>query len=559
MPSGQQPSIVNLSNLYRKHPLYVDPLQQPLFSVNGIDQPQNRSNIEAGKSSTHSEPTELPIYSKNPVTSFPNSPSNYINGSLDSSTGKFPGEKLNWQNYFSWSQSVKMFLKGRHQFNFLTGETIRPPPGDALKRLWKGKDSLVRSMLISSMEPQIGKSLLYAATAKDLWICAKRVWDTPNDGTQYAKLEKADHIYDFLAGLNPKFDIVCGRILGQRPLPSLMEVCFEVRVEKDRTNVIGVLTTPTIDSAAFGAWSLNHDSGKNNGKTISVCEHYKKQWHTKDQCWNLHGHPPGGKKRSSNKKQYSGRAYISETTPTSTSQSTGPTANQTETPTLGVIAQSDHLIDSSEHFISYAPCADNEKIWIADGSLAPIAGKGQIVPFDNFALQNVLHVPKLSYNLLSISKITRELHCKDIFLPESVHFQGLSLGRTIGTVRHSKRFYILDDDTSCSSLSRISLLSSYFSTSEQDCMLWHFRLGHANFTYMQYLFPHLFSKLDVSFLSCDVCIQAKQHRVSFPTQPYKPTQSFTLIYSDVWCPSKITTSSEKRWFVTFIDHHTHFT
>ncbi|KAA0064018.1 putative mitochondrial protein [Cucumis melo var. makuwa] len=58
--------------------------------------------------------------------------------------------------------------------------------------------------------------------------------------------------------------------------------------------------------------------------------------------------------------------------------------------------------------------------------------------------------------------------------------------------------------------------------------------------------PHLFSKLDVSSLSCDVCIRAKQHRVSLTSQPYKPTQPFTLIHSDVWGPSKVTTSSGKR-------------
>ncbi|KAA0052293.1 LRR receptor-like serine/threonine-protein kinase FEI 2 isoform X1 [Cucumis melo var. makuwa] len=133
-----------------------------------IDQPQNKSDIEAGASSMHSKPIELPMYSKNPVTSFPNLPSNYITGSLDSSTGNFFGEKLNGQNYFSWSQSIKMFLEGRHQFGFLTGETVRPPPGDALERLWKGVDSLLRSMLINSMEPQIGKPLLYVAIAKDL-------------------------------------------------------------------------------------------------------------------------------------------------------------------------------------------------------------------------------------------------------------------------------------------------------------------------------------------------------------------------------------------------------
>ncbi|KAA0046032.1 Beta-galactosidase [Cucumis melo var. makuwa] len=343
-------------------------------------------------------------------------------------------------------------------------------------------------------------------------LCRETVWDTPNDSTQYAKLEEADRVYDFLAGLNPKFDNVCGRILEQRPLPSLMEVCFEVRLEEDRTNAMD--------------------------------------------CWKLHGRPPRGKKRSSNEKQNSERAYISETTPTITSQSTDPTVSQTKTPTLGAIAQSgmpqslglisvdgknpwildsgatDHLTGSSEHFISYASCASNEKIRIADGSLAPIAGKGKIVPFDGSALQNVLHVPKLSYNLLSISNIACELHCKVIFLPESINFQDMSSGRTIGTARHSRGLYILDDDTSCSSLSRVSLLSSYISTSEQDY---------------------------VSSLSCDVCIRAKQHRVSFPSQPYKPTQSFNLIHNDVWGPSKVTTSSGKWWFVTFIDDHTRLT
>ncbi|KAL4030324.1 hypothetical protein IC575_008560 [Cucumis melo] len=219
----------------------------------------------------------------------------------------------------------------------------------------------------------------------------------------------------------------------------------------------------------------------------------------------------------------------------------------------------DHLTGFSEHFVTYTPCAGNEKIRIVDGSLAPIAGKGQIILYDGFSLQNVLHVPKLSYNLLSISKITRELHYKATFLPESVCFQDLNSGRTIGTAQHSRGLYILNDDTSGSSISTTSLLSSYLSTSEHDYMLWHFRLGHPNFTYMKYLFPHLFLKIDVSSLFCDVCIRAKQHRVSFPSQPYKPTQPFTLIHSDVWGPSKVTTLSGKRWFVTLIDDHTRFT
>ena len=36
----------------------------------------------------------------------------------------------------------------------------------------------------------------------DLWT--ETIWDTSNDGIQYAKLEEANQIYDFFACLNPK-------------------------------------------------------------------------------------------------------------------------------------------------------------------------------------------------------------------------------------------------------------------------------------------------------------------------------------------------------------------
>ncbi|TYK26806.1 Beta-galactosidase [Cucumis melo var. makuwa] len=295
----------------------------------------------------------------------------------------------------------------------------------------------------------------------------------------------------------------------------------------------------------------------------------------------LHGRPPRGNKSSSKEQQNLRRTDVRETA--STSQPIGSTASQTSSPTLSVIAQSgmsqsfglisvdgtntwildsgttDHLTGFSEHFVTYTPCAGNEKIRIADGSLAPIAGKEQIVLFDCFSLQNVLHVPKLSYNLLSISKITRELHYKATFLPESVCFQDLNSGKTIGIARHSRELYILNDDTSGSSISTTSLLSSYFNTSEHDFMLWHFRLGHPNFTYMKYLFPHLFLKIDVSSLSCDVCIWAKQHRVFFPHNHINPHSRLHLSIVTFGVPSKVTTSSGKRWFVTFIDDHTRLT
>ncbi|KAA0052345.1 Cysteine-rich RLK (receptor-like protein kinase) 8 [Cucumis melo var. makuwa] len=235
---------------------------------------------------------------------------------------------------------------------------------------------------------------------------------------------------------------VCGLGINQ----TYRRAIFKVGSSLAQTDLLMYCKNPVIslsnvpsnyitNSVAFSARSLTHD----NGKSILVCEHCKKQRHTKDQCWKLHGWPPRGMSQS-----------------------------------LGLIS------------------VDGMNPWILNSGVIDYL----IVLFDGFSLQNVLHVLKLSYNLLSISKITCELHCKAAFLPESVCFQDLSSGRTIGTARHSRRLYILNDDTFGSSISTTSLLSSYFCTSEHDFMLWHFR--------------------------------------------------------DVWGPSKVTTSSGKSWFVN--DH-----
>ena len=57
----------------------------------------------------------------------------------------------------------------------------------------------------------------------------------------------------------------------------------------------------------------------------------------------------------------------------------------------------------------------------------------------------------------------------------------------------------------------------------------------------------------------EICELAKHNRSPFPLQPYKPSKTFSIIHSDVWGPSTITTFSRKKWFITFINDHTKIT
>ena len=84
----------------------------------------------------------------------------------------------------------------------------------------------------------------------------------------------------------------------------------------------------------------------------------------------------------------------------------------------------------------------NKKV---DGSLSAIAGKGPIKISSLLTLYNVLHVPNLSCNLLSVSKLISDLKCQANFFSSWCEFQDLNLGKMIGSARQSGRLYFFKD------------------------------------------------------------------------------------------------------------------
>ena len=78
-------------------------------------------------------------------------------------------------------------------------------------------------------------------------------------------------------------------------------------------------------------------------------------------------------------------------------------------------------------------------------------------------------------------------------------------------------------------------------------------------SYIKHLFPSMISDLDVSKFSCQTCILAKSHHVSYPEYFNKSCIPFALIHFDVWEPTSYSDNFGFRWFVTFIDDCTRIT
>jgi hypothetical protein len=75
------------------------------------------------------------------------------------------------------------------------------------------------------------------------------------------------------------------------------------------------------------------------------------------------------------------------------------------------------MTGASDLFTSYMPCSGKDKVRVADGSMAPIMGRGSIYCTKSLSLSPVLHVPKFPVNLLSVSSITKSLNCGGWFEP----------------------------------------------------------------------------------------------------------------------------------------------
>ena len=165
-----------------------------------------------------------------------------------------------------------------------------------------------------------------------------------------------------------------------------------------------------------------------------------------------------------------------------------------------------------------------------------------VCPLPSLPLTTVLYIHDFPFNLISISKSTNDLHCVLTFTHNSVTLHDQSTGKTIGIGHESQGLFHLSWplwSTACTSTEAPVLLQS--------------RLGHPSLSKFRKLVSH-FSSL--SSLECESCWLGKHTRVLFPKHlDPRPKSPFELVHTDVWGPSKSTSTLGFRYFVTFINDY----
>ena len=218
-----------------------------------------------------------------------------------------------------------------------------------------------------------------------------------------------------------------------------------------------------------------------------------------------------------------------------------------------------HMCNSRWRFVRYSNLLKPVKVTVGDGRSLKAVGRGSVnllmkLPDSTTQLcklRDVLYVPNLSYNLISVSKASE--------VGKVAHFDEAGCRilnaekRVIATAVRCGCLYFLD----CRSLEQASIAEL-----KED--VWHRRFGHLSVGSLKQLaadglvddFDFDRSK-EISF--CEPCVKGKHHRNPFPScGGTRAAEPLELVHTDVCGKINVRSISGAEYFLTFVDDKTRY-
>jgi len=207
-----------------------------------------------------------------------------------------------------------------------------------------------------------------------------------------------------------------------------------------------------------------------------------------------------------------------------------------------------------------ATYSGNERVMVGNGQSLPISHIGSVstvAPNSSIPLSNVLVVPGIKKNLISISQLTKQINCRVIFDSLRLIIQDRVTGTVLGVGRCENGLYVLNQHHHA----LVSLLSAH--KPRASAQLWHTRLGHPNYRIISSL-----SRLGSILCSnrslpnnsniCVGCQLGKSHCLPFSLNDEHCSMPFDRLHCDLWGPSPVSSVTGYRYYAIFIDDCTRF-
>lgn len=412
-----------------------------------------------------------------------------------------------------------------------------------------------------------------AISATPRCTCGNCTCDMPK---LFAEKVEKERIYEFLMGLDDTFSTIRSQVLSMTPLPSL-GVAYHLIAEDERQRLITSARQPVVDGAAFQisrqGTSGRHENSKENTKTPPQCGNCGKLWHTIETCYEIVGYPEN--RRNKSWKKDGGRtvkkqqpqpraAHVDSDSATGSnviqsftieqlnqlkeylnSSAVDPTPspsvnmagkNIISTPWIIDSGATEHIAHEDNLYASFTKDETGLPVKVPNGEKASVTGIGSVELPNGISVDHVLHVPDFQCNLLSVSRLTKELNCALIFFSDGCLMQDLASKSLIGAGKQRDGLYLLEPV--CDSRQAFGCVV--------DAEVWHRRLGHASGIKLQGI-------CEVADSVCESCMRAKQTRITFPSSSIQTRNCFELLHCDIWGGYKTASFSGAYYFLTIVD------
>ena len=286
----------------------------------------------------------------------------------------------------------------------------------------------------------------------------------------------------------------------------------------------------------------------------ATCNYCGKNGHYEAECWKKRSESASTSRQltnyanNSDKEDYGGLFVMRHRANSMTASKSAHTSNSKDV--WFVDSGASHHMTSHEEWFRDLRTPDRPGfIETGDDTTHPIRHIGN-VPFgkegEQTCIKNVLHVPTITKNLVSVGQIV-EQGMQVRFNKEGCFIE--KDGRLIAKSRKDGHMFILDSNEVKSAMFAKGLKT------ETSIELWHKRIGHINLQRLRAMqtkgvvigLPTFESKRVDRV--CEACQLGKQHRLPFPKESHASKGLLDFIHSDVWGPAQTRTIGGCRYYV----------
>ena len=172
-------------------------------------------------------------------------------------------------------------------------------------------------------------------------------------------------------------------------------------------------------------------------------------------------------------------------------------------------------------------------------------------------LNNVLYVPDLRQNLLSVAKIT-DRNCEVIFDKHQAAVIDSNGNHKLTADRVGDLYYVREIEQK--KFQNVCEEPSVAESPLKNSEMWHRRFGHINAHDLRKaersgaVSGLNLGKCDRKF-ECEICQLVKMTKTTFPKRSERKTELLELIHSDLCGPMRVESKAKVKYFMTFIDDY----